>query len=83
MDERRPHEELDVWRFAMELGRDVYLSCEELPKDQRYGLSSRLRRAAVPLPNHVADGSAIETKKELARFLDIGQGCIAELETQL
>ncbi len=80
---QRAHTQLDVWRVAMELCRDVYELSKSLPEQERYGISSQMRRAAVSVPSNIAEGAARGTRKEFAQFLSIAQGSLSELETQL
>lgn len=83
MSGERPHQKLDVWIVSMELCREVYSLCRTLPDDERYGLSSQMRRAVVSVPSNVAEGAARGTRREFTQFLNIAQGSLAELETQL
>ena len=79
----RPHAKLDVWKLSMEMCGDVYQLCRMLPEDERYGLSSQMRRAVVSVPSNIAEGASRGSRKEFARFLGVAQGSLAELETQL
>ena len=75
--------ELDVWRQAMEVAKQVYSLTAEFPAEHRYGLSSQLQRAAVSVPSNVAEGNARGTRRDYARFVGIARGSAAELQTQL
>ena len=79
----RPHQRLDVWRDAMDLVALVYRFTAELPAEERYGLSSQMRRAAVSVPSNIAEGAARRSAPELIRFLSIARGSLAELDTQI
>jgi four helix bundle protein len=74
---------LDVWKDAMRLVREVYRVTASFPVDERFGLTSQLRRAAVSIPSNIAEGAARGGKPELVRFLTIARGSLAELDTQL
>ena len=65
----RPHQRLDVWRDAMELVALVYAFSARLPAEERYGLSSQMRRAAISVPSNIAEGAARRSLAELIRFL--------------
>ena len=78
----RPHESLDAWRQAMRLVKVVYLITKTFPRDELYGLSSQMRRAAVSIPSNLAEGAARATRKEFAQFISISKGSLSELETQ-
>ena len=75
------HKELDVWKQAMLLAQHVYLVTKDFPKDEQFGLTSQIRRAAVSVPANIADGSARKSDKEFSQFLHISLGSLAELET--
>ena len=75
--------ELIVWQKAMDLASGVYMLIKYLPKEETYGLSDQMRRAAVSIPSNIAEGQARQSSKELLQFLCIARGSRAELETQL
>jgi len=77
------HHELDAWKTAVELVREVYDLTTGFPAQERFGLTSQMRRAAVSIPSNIAEGAARGTTKEYVRFLSVARGSIAELETQL
>lgn len=77
------HHELDAWKTAVELVREVYRVTAEFPAPERFGLTGQMRRAAVSIPSNIAEGAARGTTKEFVRFLSMARGSIAELETQL
>jgi len=79
----RPHQKLEVWIKALELVTDIYKDTERFPKEERYGLTSQIRRAAVSIPANVAEGAGRHSKKEFAHFLSNSQGSASELETEL
>lgn len=67
----------------MTLVEAVYRDTARFPKEETYGLTSQLRRAAVSVPSNIAEGAARNTSGELVQFLGITCGSLAELETQL
>lgn len=79
----RPHEKLDVWTKAVEMVIVVYSITRSFPADERYGLTSQIRRAAVSIPANIAEGAARQSDKEFYQFLSIAQGSSSELETEL
>ena len=79
----RPHRRLNVWQKSMELVRDIYQITSKFPKNEEYGLSSQMRRAAVSVPSNLAEGAARKGKKEFEHFLSIAQGSLSKLDTQL
>ena len=79
----RPHRKLVVWQKSMELVREVYRATTSFPKTEEYGLISQMRRAAVSIPSNLAEGAARKGNKEFRQFLNIAQGSISELDTQL
>ena len=67
----------------MELADIVFRLTKRFPKDELYGLTSQMRRAAVSIPSNIAEGSRRSSKKDYAQFLRIACGSAVELETQL
>ncbi len=76
------HKDLDVWKKSMTLTSVVYQLTNDLPKSERFGLVSQMRRAAVSIPSNIAEGAARRSDKELIQFLMIALGSLSELETQ-
>lgn len=77
------HKDLDVWKRGIELVKRVYQFSASFPKEEMYGLTSQVRRAAVSIPSNIAEGAARGSKKEFKQFLHISLGSVAELETQI
>ncbi len=67
----------------MDLAKEIYRLTEKLPKQEMYGLSSQMRRAAVSIPSNIAEGKQRNNLKEYIQFLGIAYGSSAELETQM
>ena len=79
----RPHYKLEACKEAMALVSAVYRVTQGFPKEELYGFSSQLRRAAVSIPSNIAEGAARHGPREFAQFLNIATGSVSELETQL
>ena len=79
----RPHEKLDVWGRAVDLVVDIYRATDNFPKEEKFGLTSQLRRAAVSVPANIAEGAARKSCKEFLHFLSNAQGSASEIETEL
>ncbi|HQX54805.1 MAG TPA: four helix bundle protein [Pyrinomonadaceae bacterium] len=79
----RSHEKLDVWKRSIDLVVFVYRLTENFPSEEKFGLTSQIRRAAVSIPANIAEGAARETDKDFGRFLTIAQGSASEVETEL
>ena len=79
----RPHQELEAWAKGIELVIAIYKNSEHFPKEERYGLTSQIRRAAVSIPANIAEGGGRHSRKEFAHFLSNSQGSASELETEL
>ena len=76
-------QDLIVWQKAMALATDIYRVTHLLPKEELFGLTSQLRRAAVSIPSNIAEGQARNSPKEFLNFISIAKGSVAELITQL
>jgi len=74
---------LDVWKKSIELVASIYKITSSFPKEELYGLTSQIRRAAVSLPSNIAEGAARNHVNEFRQFLYIALASGAELETQL
>ncbi|NGZ08141.1 MAG: four helix bundle protein [Nitrospira sp. LK70] len=79
----KPHEQLEAWKFAMELAKAVYQMTATFPAEERYGLAQQMRRAAVSIPSNIVEGAGRNSAKEFVNFIGISRGSLAELETQL
>ena len=77
------YQKLDVWKIARILAREVYLVTRRFPSDERFGLTSQTRRAAVSIMSNIAEGCGRNRDGELARFTWIALGSATELESQL
>ena len=76
------HKDLDVWKKSMDLVELIYSLTSQFPSDEKFGLVSQMRRAAVSIPSNIAEGAARKGDKELIQFLMIAIGSLSELETQ-
>ncbi len=79
----RKHHELRVWQEAVSLVTEVYRFTAVFPREEVYGLTSQMRRAAISIPSNIAEGAARSTDKEFLQFLSIARGSLSELETQV
>lgn len=79
----RSYRDLIVWQKAMELAEEIYALSRTFPKQELYGLTNQIRRAAVSVPSNIAEGQARQGVAEFKHFLSIAQGSLAEVETQL
>ncbi len=72
------YEDLIVFQKADELAFQIYAATKTFPKDEIYGLTSQLRRAALSIPTNIVEGHARRTKKEFKQFMNIALGSYAE-----
>ncbi len=77
------YRDLLVWQKSMVLAKEIYLMTRCFPGDERFGLISQMRRAAVSVPSNIAEGQARQGRKEFVQFLSHAEGSLAELDTQL
>ncbi|QYJ68112.1 four helix bundle protein [Flavobacterium litorale] len=75
--------ELKIWQKSIELVKQVYKVVADLPNDEKFGLTSQIKRAAVSIPSNIAEGAGRNSKKEFKYFLSIANGSSYELHTQL
>jgi four helix bundle protein len=79
----KPHKRLDVWKQSMELAQRIYRITSDFPPEEKFGLVSQMRRAAVSIPSNIAEGAARQGKREFNKFLGIARGSLSELDTQV
>lgn len=77
----RNFKELDVWKEGRLLAKETYLLTRSLPEEEKFGLTSQIRRCVVSIPSNIAEGAAKESQKDFARFLQISLGSCFELES--
>ena len=78
----RDHKKLRAFELADEIAFFIYRITKDFPKEEVYGLSSQMRRAAVSIPSNIVEGSARESQVEYLRFLEISFGSLRELQYQ-
>ncbi len=78
----RDHQKLRAFELADEVALFTYRLTKEFPKEEIYGLTSQMRRAAVSVPSNIVEGSARESQVEYVRFLEIAFGSLRELHYQ-
>jgi four helix bundle protein len=76
------YRDLLVWQKGLGLTKQIYQLTQSLPNEERYGLTSQIRRAAVSVPSNIAEGQARSGKKEFIHFLYVARGSLAEIDTQ-
>lgn len=76
------YRELIAWQKAMDLATLVYEATKQFPRDEAFGLTIQIRRAAVSVPSNIAEGQGRNTTKDLCYFLGVAKGSLQELETQ-
>ncbi len=79
----RDYKDLQVWQKAMVLSKQVYQMTQAFPSEEKFGIISQMRRAAVSVPSNIAEGQARNTTGEFVQFLSHAEGSLAELDTQV
>jgi len=79
----KPHRNLLAWQRTMDLAVEIYQTTRTFPKEESYGLTSQLRRAAVSAPSNIAEGAAGRTRQQFSNFLSNAIGSLNEIDTQL
>ena len=75
--------DLLVWQKAMDLAKNIYEITSDFPSEEKFGLTSQIKRSAISIPSNIAEGAGRNAKNEFKHFLSIAQGSSFELETQL
>ncbi len=81
--DKRSRKELKVWQKSYGLCLEIYRITAKFPKEERYGLTSQIRRSVVSIPSNIAEGYGRKTTKDYIRMLYISYGSVCELETQI
>ncbi len=74
---------LIAWQKSKALAKDIYLATGSFPKEETYGLTSQMRRAAISIPSNIAEGKGRGTRKDYCHFVMQARGSLFELETQI
>jgi four helix bundle protein len=77
------HQRLDVFRISRQLAIDLFRETGKFPSEERFGLTSQIRRSAVSIPANIAEGAARRSKREFSRFLLTARGSSTELHLLL
>lgn len=83
MIEGGDYKSLIVWQKSIALVKLIYQATAKFPSDEKFGLISQMRRAAVSIPSNIAEGQARRTTGDYVRFVSTAEGSLAELDTQL
>ena len=83
MNNVKCYRDLDVWQKSMDFVEQIYRDSKHFPPDERFGLTSQLRRAAISVPSNIAEGAGRTGTREFLRFLSVANGSLAEVETLL
>jgi len=75
--------ELQIWQKAMQLTVAIYRLTSKFPKEEQYGLTAQIRRAAVSVPSNIAEGHGRLSNREFWQFLSVARGSLCEVQTQL
>lgn len=75
--------ELEIWKRSHKMTINIYRATQKFPKEELYGLTSQIRRAASSIPTNIAEGCGRRTNAELANFLNIASGSASEVEYEL
>lgn len=77
------HKKLTVWKKSISLVKEIYVLTKKLPSDEKFGLVSQLRRAAVSVPSNISEGASRKSKLERSRFYEISRSSLVEIDTQI
>jgi four helix bundle protein len=83
MQEYKSYTQLEVWKVARELVKDIYLLTQEFPKEELFSLTNQIRRASISVPSNIAEGIGRNSDKGTIQFLYIAKGSLYEIETQV
>jgi len=79
----KTHKDLDIWKMAIDLVTNIYTITRDFPKEELYGLTNQIRRAAISIPSNIAEGAGRKSNKEFLQFMYYATGSLSEVETQM
>ena len=79
----KSYRDLEVWKVSMDFVVELYGILATFPANEKYGITSQMKRASVSVPSNIAEGASRKSTREFIRFLYIANGSLSELETQL
>ena len=77
----KSHNDLTVYQKSLDLVETIYNFTKDFPSEEKFGITSQIRRSSVSIPSNIAEGAGRQSTKEFARFLYISLGSLAETET--
>ncbi len=75
--------DLKIWQQSMELVTEIYRATSSFPEEEKYGLTSQLRRSSVSIPSNISEGFGRNSQGDFKRFVNISMGSLFELQTQI
>ncbi len=79
----KSYKDLLVWQKGIQIVKEVYLICQNFPKEEIYGLQSQIKRSSISIPSNIAEGWGRNYTKSYVQFLNYSRGSLLELETQM
>jgi four helix bundle protein len=79
----KSHKDLNVWKAAVQLARQIYEATADFPKAEMFGMTAQMRRCSISIASNIAEGAARQSAREFTQFIHIALGSAAELETQM
>ena len=83
MSSIKSYKDLLIWQKGIQLVKEIYLICKDLPKNEVFGLQSQMKRAAISIPSNIAEGYGRNYTQNYIQFIKIARGSLLELETQV
>lgn len=77
------HKKLNVWKKSILLVKTIYQVTDEFPIEEKFGLTTQIRRASISTASNIAEGAARKTQKEKMRFYEIARSSVVEIDTQI
>jgi len=75
--------DLKIWQQSMELVTEIYRATSSFPEEEKYGLTSQLRRSSVSIPSNISEGFGRNSQGDFKRFVNISMVSLFELQTQI